>query len=253
MLKNWEQIKAAEKQDRGVLDGVPRSLPALQRAQLMGEKVSRVGFDWPDSRGSREKVSEEIRELDEAIASKDKERIESELGDLLFALVNLARHEGVNAEAALRGTADRFARRFAHVESRVKERHGGWPRGEDGKPAPGLAARRARRLLERSQAGGRVTDAAPSARLPEEWQAELAAMGQPRYRAQQVFRWIHQKGELDPNRMTDLPADLRAALAERRTSPRGRDPRRRARGRRHPQAPRRLSRRRARRVRRHSR
>jgi len=121
-----------------VLGGVPRSLPALQRAQLMGEKVSRVGFDWPDSRGSRDKVSEEIRELDEAIASKNKERVESELGDVLFALVNLARHEGVNAEAALRGTADRFARRFAFVENRVKGRHGGWPRGEDGKPAPGL-------------------------------------------------------------------------------------------------------------------
>ncbi|HVR21313.1 MAG TPA: nucleoside triphosphate pyrophosphohydrolase [Polyangiaceae bacterium] len=138
VLKNWEQIKAAEKQDRGVLGGVPRSLPALQRAQLMGEKVSRVGFDWPDSRGSRDKVSEEIRELDEAITSKNKERIESELGDVFFALVNLARHEGVNAEAALRGTADRFARRFAFVESRVKDRHGGWPRGEDGKPAAGL-------------------------------------------------------------------------------------------------------------------
>jgi tetrapyrrole methylase family protein/MazG family protein/ATP diphosphatase len=138
VLRNWEQIKASEKSERGVLDGLPRSLPALQRAQRMGEKVSRVGFDWPDSRGSREKVSEEIRELDEAIESKDKERIESELGDLLFALVNLARHEGIDAEAALRGTGDRFARRFAFVEKRVKERHGGWPRGEDGKPAAGL-------------------------------------------------------------------------------------------------------------------
>jgi tetrapyrrole methylase family protein/MazG family protein/ATP diphosphatase len=138
VLRNWEQIKASEKRERGVLDGVPRSLPALQRAQRMGEKVSRVGFDWPDSRGSRDKVSEEIRELDEAIVSKDKARIEAELGDLLFALVNLARHEGVDAETALRGTADRFARRFSHVEKRVKERHGGWPRGEDGKPAAGL-------------------------------------------------------------------------------------------------------------------
>ena len=138
VLRNWEQIKANEKRDRGVLDGVPRSLPALQRAQRMGEKVSRVGFDWPDSRGSRDKVSEEIRELDEAIASKDQARIEAEFGDLLFALVNLARHEGVDAETALRGTADRFARRFAHVEKRVKDRHGGWPRGADGKPALGL-------------------------------------------------------------------------------------------------------------------
>lgn len=139
VLRNWEQIKADEKRERGVLDGVPRSLSALLRAQRMGEKVSRVGFDWPDSHGSRDKVSEELGELDEAIASKDKARVESELGDLLFALVNLARHEGVDAEAALRGTADRFARRFSHVEKRVKERHGGWPRGQDGKPATGLS------------------------------------------------------------------------------------------------------------------
>jgi len=139
VLRNWEQIKAAEKSGRGVLEGVPRSLSALQRAQRMGEKVSRVGFDWPDSRGSRDKVSEELGELDEAIASKDKARIEAELGDLLFALVNLARHEDVDAEAALRGTADRFAQRFAHVERRVKERHGGWPRDEAGKPSTGLA------------------------------------------------------------------------------------------------------------------
>jgi tetrapyrrole methylase family protein/MazG family protein/ATP diphosphatase len=139
VLRNWEQIKADEKRERGVLDGVPRSLSALLRAQRMGEKVSRVGFDWPDSRGSRDKVSEELGELDEAIASKDSARIEAELGDLLFALVNLARHEGVDAEAALRGTADRFARRFSHVEKRVKEQHGGWPRGQDGKPAAGLS------------------------------------------------------------------------------------------------------------------
>jgi tetrapyrrole methylase family protein/MazG family protein/ATP diphosphatase len=139
VLRNWEQIKADEKRERGVLDGVPRSLSALLRAQRLGEKVSRVGFDWPDSRGSREKVGEELGELDAAIASKDAARIEAELGDLLFALVNLARHEGVDAESALRGTADRFARRFSHVEKRVKERHGGWPRGEDGKPAPGLS------------------------------------------------------------------------------------------------------------------
>jgi tetrapyrrole methylase family protein/MazG family protein/ATP diphosphatase len=139
VLNNWERIKAQEKRDRGVLDGVPRSLPALLRAQRMGEKVSRVGFDWPDGRGSRAKVEEEIGELDQAIAGGDKERIEAELGDLLFALVNLARHHGVDAETALRGTADRFARRFGHVEQRVKERHGGWPRGGDDKPGLGIS------------------------------------------------------------------------------------------------------------------
>jgi len=139
VLQNWERIKAEENRERGVLDGVPRSLPALYRAQRMGDKVSRVGFDWPDARGSRDKVSEELRELDEAAESGDQARIEAELGDLLFALVNFARHHGVDAEMALRGTADRFAGRFAHVERRVKERHGGWPRGEDGKPSRGLS------------------------------------------------------------------------------------------------------------------
>jgi MazG family protein len=138
VLNNWELIKAAEKVGRGVLDGVPRALPALQRSERIGEKVSRVGFDWPDGRGSREKVSEELRELDEAIAGGDKGRVEAELGDLLFALVNLARHQGVDPEAALRATSDRFARRFSHVEARVRERHGGWPRGEDGKPKSGI-------------------------------------------------------------------------------------------------------------------
>jgi MazG family protein len=138
VLQNWELIKAQEKQDRGVLDGVPRSLPALYRAQRVSEKVSRVGFDWPDGRGSRAKVSEELAELDEAVAEGKPDRVEAELGDLLFALVNFARHHGVDAELALRKTADRFAGRFAHVETRVKERHGGWPRDAQGKPTTGL-------------------------------------------------------------------------------------------------------------------
>ncbi len=137
VLRNWETIKAEEKKNRGVLEGVPRSLPALQRAQRMSEKVSRVGFDWPDGRGSRAKLNEELDELDIAVESGEKAQIEFELGDVLFALVNLARHHGIDAETALRGTADRFARRFGHVEQRVKERHGGFARGPDGKPLPG--------------------------------------------------------------------------------------------------------------------
>ena len=126
VLQNWERIKANEKKDRGILDGVPRSMPALTRAQRVGEKVHRVGFDWPDARGSRAKVSEELAELDAAIAGGDPKRVEEELGDMLFALVNLARHVRVDAEGALRGTIEKFQRRFAHVESRVKERHGGF-------------------------------------------------------------------------------------------------------------------------------
>jgi len=131
VLRNWERIKAQERagsqKDRGVLGGVARSLPALTRAQRVGEKVSRVGFDWPDARGSRAKVAEELGELDAAIASGDHDRIEAELGDVLFALVNLSRHVKVDAEGALRRTIDKFTRRFDHVESRVKEKHGGWP------------------------------------------------------------------------------------------------------------------------------
>jgi tetrapyrrole methylase family protein/MazG family protein/ATP diphosphatase len=130
VLRNWERIKAAERRDKpdpGVLGSVARSLPALTRAQRVGDKVARVGFDWPDARGPREKIDEELRELDQAIASGDADRVEAELGDALFAMVNLARHAGVDAEAALRRTINAFTNRFAHVERRVIERHGGWP------------------------------------------------------------------------------------------------------------------------------
>jgi tetrapyrrole methylase family protein/MazG family protein/ATP diphosphatase len=130
VLRNWEKLKAKEKGERGILGGVPRSMPALTRAQRIGEKVARVGFDWEDARGSRAKVTEEMGELDRAIESGDASAIEEELGDTLFALVNLARHVKVDAEGALRRTIDKFTTRFAHVEKRVREEHGGW--GEAG-------------------------------------------------------------------------------------------------------------------------
>lgn len=126
VLSNWEKLKAKEKAGRGVLEGVPRSLPALTRSQRIGEKVARVGFDWADAKGSFEKVHEEIGELEEAVKKGDKGAIEEELGDALFALVNLARHVDVDAEGALRRTIDKFTRRFSHVETRVKDVHGGW-------------------------------------------------------------------------------------------------------------------------------
>jgi tetrapyrrole methylase family protein/MazG family protein/ATP diphosphatase len=128
VLRNWERIKGQEnaKKDRGLLAGVPRSLPALVRAQRIGEKVERVGFDWADARGSRAKVAEEIHELDGAIETGDARAIEEEMGDVLFALVNLSRHVKVDAEGSLRRTIDKFTRRFAHVEARVNAEHGGW-------------------------------------------------------------------------------------------------------------------------------
>jgi tetrapyrrole methylase family protein/MazG family protein/ATP diphosphatase len=138
VVRNWDEIKRREKANRPLLDGVPRSMPALERAQRLSERVSRVGFDWPDAAGSRAKVAEELEELDQSIASGDPSRIAAELGDVFFALVNLARHHGVRAEEALRGTSDEFRRRFDHVESRVKSRHGDWPRGDDGKPSRGV-------------------------------------------------------------------------------------------------------------------
>jgi MazG family protein len=136
VLVNWERIKAEEKKNTGILGGVPRSLPALGRAQRIGEKVARVGFDWKSADGSRAKVREELGELDEAVERGDKNAVEEEMGDLLFALVNLARHHGVDAEGALRRTIDKFTRRFAHVEARVREKHGGWGAAGDGRVLP---------------------------------------------------------------------------------------------------------------------
>jgi MazG family protein len=121
VLANWEQIKAQEKAGRGVLDGVPKALPALLRATRMGEKAGRVGFDWPDPPAARAKVDEELAELDVALRDGDRERIEQELGDVLFALVSVARKLDVDPEAALRGTLDRFGQRVRWVEQRAKE------------------------------------------------------------------------------------------------------------------------------------
>ena len=131
VLRNWEMLKAKEKAGRGILEGVPKSLPALTRAQRIGEKVARVGFDWADQAGSFAKVDEEIGELREAIAAGDTAAVEEELGDALFALVNLSRHAKVDAEGALRRTIEKFTKRFSHVEKRVKEVHGSF--GEPGK------------------------------------------------------------------------------------------------------------------------
>lgn len=116
----WETEKQREKaaagEDRSVLSGVPVALPALLRAYRVGEKAAKVGFDWPDPTGPRDKLTEEVAELDEAIASGEQAAIADELGDALFSLCNLARHLGVNPEVALASTTDKFQRRFQSVE-----------------------------------------------------------------------------------------------------------------------------------------
>jgi ATP diphosphatase len=123
---NWEDQKAQERQDaarrRGageasVLGDIPRALPALSRAAKLGKRASRVGFDWPDVVGIREKVNEELTELDAAVASADADGVAEELGDTLFTLVNLGRKLDVDAEEALRAANRKFDERFRHMES----------------------------------------------------------------------------------------------------------------------------------------
>lgn len=127
VLRNWEAIKKQEKQERKhVLDGVSQGLPALLRAYKLQSKAAKVGFDWKDVAGVWAKVEEELGELRAAIASGDKAAAESELGDVLFAIVNYARHNKIEPEVALDGTNNRFATRFAHVEQRVEESGKSW-------------------------------------------------------------------------------------------------------------------------------
>ena len=118
---SWEQIKA--KEGKKALSGVPRALPALQRAARVTEKASRVGFDWKYGHEVLDKVEEEIQELREALAEGNTENIEAEMGDLLFSLSNFSRHIGVDAESALRSTIDRFTARFEWVEQALQEQN----------------------------------------------------------------------------------------------------------------------------------
>ena len=122
VLRNWEAIKQQERRDAGTaapsaLDGVPAALPALLRAERVQHKAAAVGFDFPDAEGAWAKVVEETAEVREALDGGDAGRLEAEVGDLLFAVVNFARMRGVVPETALRGTVDRFSRRFGHVEA----------------------------------------------------------------------------------------------------------------------------------------
>lgn len=126
VLKNWEAIKKSEHGDqpRGTLEGIPKSLPALHRAHLIQKKVARVGFDWENVDGAVGKLEEEVAEVREAVASGDQEHIREELGDLLFAAVNVSRFFGQNAEDLLDQTIRKFVRRFDSLEQRVHARGG---------------------------------------------------------------------------------------------------------------------------------
>ncbi|MBN1307739.1 MAG: nucleoside triphosphate pyrophosphohydrolase [Chitinispirillaceae bacterium] len=119
VLNNWEQIKKAEKgkaHRRFLVDDIPEALPALFRAEKIQRRVARVGFDWHDAGPALDKVEEEFNEFRQALASGDTTHAVEELGDILFALVNVARHKGICAEEALRAANNKFTRRFRFVE-----------------------------------------------------------------------------------------------------------------------------------------
>ena len=120
---SWEAIKADERAESGeesALAGVARALPALKRAQKLGKRAARVGFDWPDRQGVREKIHEELDELDIAVGTRDDADIDEEFGDLLFAVVNLARHLEVDPEQALANANRKFERRFREMEREIR-------------------------------------------------------------------------------------------------------------------------------------
>ena len=130
VLAQWDQIKAAEKAEKGaakqrVLSGIPMA-PALVRAQKIGYRCGKVGFDWPGWEGSFAKVEEEVTEVLGAIRAQDATQVHNEIGDLLLAVVNLSRKVGVDAENALLDATQRFERRFAIVEDRLAD-HGKTP------------------------------------------------------------------------------------------------------------------------------
>lgn len=125
----WESLKAAERVERAeaetsvsVLDDVPRTLPALSRAAKLSKRAARVGFDWPDTTGVIAKIREELDEVEQALVEGDQRHAAQEVGDLLFAVTNLARSLKADPEQCLRETNAKFERRFRHVEAALAER-----------------------------------------------------------------------------------------------------------------------------------
>ena len=118
----WEKIKVETNEEKSVLSGVPHSMPALLLAYRVGEKAAGVGFDWENPRDIFAKLKEELLEFEQEFSGEDNDGMARELGDLIFALVNLARKTGIDPEHALRGTVRRFTDRFAYIEESLKKR-----------------------------------------------------------------------------------------------------------------------------------
>ena len=123
-MDQWEEIKQEErelKKQSGILDGIAINLPALKRSQKIQKRAAKVGFDWPDSKGVFKKIKEEIRELEEAIESKNQESMKEEVGDLLMIITNLAQKLDVDSEEALKDSNEKFIHRFSYIESKLND------------------------------------------------------------------------------------------------------------------------------------
>ena len=121
-INQWEEIKQKErskKNQEAILDGIAKNLPSLQRSQKIQKRVSSVGFDWPDTKGVFEKIKEELRELEEAVESNNKESIQDEIGDLYMIITNLSEKLGVDSEEALRKSNVKFEKRFNYIEKEL--------------------------------------------------------------------------------------------------------------------------------------
>lgn len=123
VMRNWEAIKSDEgKKKKSVLDGIPKGLPSVQHSQKLQKRASKKGFDWNSAEDCLKKVDEEYDELKDAIKSGDKSDIQHELGDALFALINLSRFLEIDADEALRNVNKRFTKRFSHIEKSLAEK-----------------------------------------------------------------------------------------------------------------------------------
>lgn len=122
VLKNWEQLKLKEGK-QSILEGVPRSMPAINKAVRLQEKTAKVGFEWEKIEEVWEKVEEEQAELEAAVVSQNKDQIEDEFGDLMFALINYARYLKIDPEAALERTNQKFQKRFEYIEEMAKAKN----------------------------------------------------------------------------------------------------------------------------------
>ena len=229
VLRNWEKIKAQEKQDRGILAGVPRAMPALARAQRIGEKVQRVGFDWSDAKGSFAKVKEEVVEIERAIEQGNQDAIgRKSWATSTSRLVNLSRHVKIDAEGCLRAEE---GDRQVHAALRAcggageEENHGGWgePMAETSRTFRWKRPRyrTGKKPKPRQRQSGRTRIGAGHGNLSRSrgtssrsGPPEMTRLKERSFHGKQVFRWIHQRGVTDAAAMTDLPASLRTKLAE---------------------------------------